>query len=226
MRNDPTGNHRPVAFFDFDGTLTTGDTLMPFIKFVVGKPTYYAKLILLSPILIAYFAKLLRNDIAKQIVLKQYLAGYHIDELFMRGRRFSEEVAPAMLRPEGMERLRWHQAQGHECVLVSASMDVYLEAWAESEQFSTVICTSLEQGAEGHVSGNISGENCHGEVKRRRISKWLSKAKSGRTYGYGDSSGDYAMLELLDEGMIWKSKEFIKFYSDGKSSRIANFLKF
>lgn len=143
MSHNDTPNARPVAFFDFDGTLTTGDTLMPFLKFVVGTPTYYAKLALVSPVLAAYFAKLLRNDIAKQIVLKQYLAGYHIDDLFERGQRFCDEVIPTMLRPEGMERLRWHQEQGHECVLVSASMDVYLNAWAKREGFSEVICTAL-----------------------------------------------------------------------------------
>ncbi|WP_257292907.1 haloacid dehalogenase-like hydrolase, partial [Endozoicomonas sp. ONNA1] len=54
-----------VAFFDFDGTLTTGDTLMPFLKYVLGRRKYYAKLFLVSPILVAYFAKVLRNDIAK-----------------------------------------------------------------------------------------------------------------------------------------------------------------
>src|SRR5690606_38030685 len=167
MSQNDAPNARPVAFFDFDGTLTTGDTLMPFLKFVVGTPTYYAKLALVSPVLAAYFAKLLRNDIAKQIVLKQYLAGYHIDDLFERGQRFSDEMIPTMLRPEGMERLRWHQEQGHECVLVSASMDVYLNAWARREGFSEVICTALEKDDSGYVSGRIQGENCHGEEKVR-----------------------------------------------------------
>ncbi|OLO10056.1 hypothetical protein BTW10_16595 [Chromohalobacter japonicus] len=207
MNQLPEFDARPVAFFDFDGTLTTGDTLMPFLKFVVGTPTYYAKLALLSPVLGAYYAKLLRNDIAKQIVLKQYLGGYHIDELFTLGERFSEEVIPTMLRPEGMERLRWHQDQGHECVLVSASMNVYLESWAKRERFSEVICTALEVGKEGHVSGQIQGKNCHGEEKVRRIT--ISKLNSRRlTYAYGDSKGDLPMLKLVDHGFVFERGVF------------------
>ena len=198
---------RPVAFFDFDGTLTTGDTLMPFLKYVVGAPTYYAKLILLSPVLAAYFAKLLRNDIAKQIVLKSYLAGYHIDKLFELGQRFSEEIIPTMLRPEGMERLRWHQEHGHECVLVSASLDVYLNAWAKPTQFSEVICTSLQENNNRRASGKIGGKNCYGEEKLVRIQKWESKISQTKRYAYGDTSGDIPMLIYVDYGYLWNNKE-------------------
>ena len=203
--NTPEKDTRPVAFFDFDGTLTTGDTLMPFLKYVVGAPTYYAKLVLLSPVLAAYFLKLLRNDIAKQIVLKRYLAGHNIDELFELGKRFSEEVIPTMLRPEGMERLRWHQEQGHECVLVSASLDVYLNAWAKRENFHEVICTALEKNAKGYATGKIKGNNCHGEEKLRRISTWKARRQEKPAYAYGDTEGDMPMLNAVENGFKWKS---------------------
>lgn len=198
---------RPVAFFDFDGTLTTGDTLMPFFKFVVGTPIYYAKLALVSPVLGAYRFKLLRNDIAKQIVLKHYLAGYHIDDLFELGQRFSEEVIPNMLRPEGMERLRWHQEQGHECVLVSASMDVYLNAWAKREQFSEVISTALEINKSGYISGRILGVNCHGEEKLRRIMVWRNGRNPIETFAYGDTAGDIPMVTSVDNGYLWEKRK-------------------
>jgi HAD superfamily hydrolase (TIGR01490 family) len=209
--NTPEKDTRPVAFFDFDGTLTTGDTLMPFLKYVVGAPTYYAKLVLLSPVLIAYFLKFLRNDIAKQIVLKRYLAGHHIDELFELGKRFSEEVIPTMLRPEGMERLRWHQEQGHECVLVSASLDIYLNSWAESEQFSEAICTNLQNAIDGRVSGKLLGENCYGKEKVRRVLMRQNQRQLAETFAYGDTEGDMPLIILANKGYIWESnnKSFI-----------------
>lgn len=198
---------RPIAYFDFDGTLTRGDTLMPFIKYVVGKPIYYAKLAIVSPVLFAYAIKLLRNDVAKQFVLKKYLAGYRSDELAEYGKRFSEEVIPGMLRPEGMARLKWHQKQGHDCVLVSASIDLYLTAWANSEQFSYVICTTLEQSEEGHISGNIQNQNCYGQEKKRRIYEWQAKKNPTETYAYGDTSGDLPMLHAVKYGKIWNRIE-------------------
>lgn len=197
---------KTVAFFDFDGTLTTGDTLMPFLKFVVGAPRYYAKLALVSPVLMAYFAKLIRNDVAKQIVLKQYLAGYHIDELFELGQRFSEEIIPTMLRPEGMERLRWHKEQGHECVLVSASLDVYLKTWSQQEGIEDTICSSLEIKSNT-VTGKLSDSNCYGLEKVSRISRFEGHANYCKRYAYGDTRGDIPMLSHVDSGYLWSGRE-------------------
>lgn len=196
---------KTVAFFDFDGTLTTADTLMPFLKFVVGAPKYYAKLALVSPVLMAYFAKLIRNDVAKQIVLKQYLAGYHIDELFELGQRFSEEVIPTMLRPEGMERLRWHKEQGHECVLVSASLNIYLNSWAKKEGFWKVICSEPEVDEQGNLSGSLRGKNCYGLEKLSRTQKWLEKRnyRPDTTFAYGDTKGDLPLIYSVSRGYFW-----------------------
>ncbi|NKN32885.1 HAD-IB family hydrolase [Marichromatium bheemlicum] len=206
MSQNHASSTRPAAFFDFDGTLTTGDTLMPFLKFVVGTPAYYTKLALVSPVIASYFSKLLRNDIAKQLVLKQYLAGYHIADLFERGQHFSEEVIPKMLRPEGMERLRWHQQQGHDCVLVSASLDAYLNAWAKQEGFSDVICTSLSIDINGIASGKIQGKNCYGEEKLRRLKEWQKEYSPVEKFGYGDTKSDISFLNHLDKGYLWKKK--------------------
>tara|TARA_R110002049_G_scaffold114921_1_gene266557 strand:+ start:7112 stop:7795 length:684 start_codon:yes stop_codon:yes gene_type:complete len=205
---------RPMAFFDFDGTLTQGDTLMPFLRFIVGTPAYYAKLSWLGPVLAAYHIGLLRNDIAKQIVLKRYLAGYSTAELFTQGQRFSAEVIPTMLRPEGMERLKWHLAQDHECVLVSASLDVYLTPWAQQAGFSQVVCTSLAQDANGRVTGYIAGRNCYGEEKARRIAPLIKSAAPPATYAYGDTRGDLPMLQLVDTGLMRCSGGKPRFSSD------------
>ena len=207
MSQSPNDNNRPVAFFDFDGTLTTGDTLMPFLKFVVGTPIYYAKLAKLSPVLVAYFAKLLRNDVAKQAVLKQYLAGYQVDDLLELGERFNEEVISKMLRPEGMRLLRWHQKKGHVCVLVSASMDIYLEDWARKEKFCETFCTSLEVDFERRATGRIKGVNCHGEEKLKRILSWQGSRCPEITYAYGDSVGDIPIITFVDRGYCWKKEE-------------------
>lgn len=218
MSQSEAPDTRPVAFFDFDGTLTTGDTMMPFLKFVVGTPTYYAKLALVSPVLGAYFTKLLRNDIAKQIVLKQYLAGYHIDELFTMGDRFSREVIPSMLRPEGMEYLKWHQEQGHTCILVSASMDVYLQSWAQENGFSYLISSRLKKNDLGIVTGDLHEENCFGEEKKRKISDWLVVNPAGITFAYGDTPGDMPMLRLVNNGSLLKNGVFCKISDLGKQN--------
>lgn len=201
----------PIAFFDFDGTLTTGDTLLPFLKFVVGSPTYYAKLALLSPVLGAYKFKLLRNNIAKEIVLKQYLAGYPLDHLKEEGRRFSQEVLPAMLRPAGVERLEWHKRQGHLCVLVSASLDIYLDAWASKAGFAASLTSQLHQDSRGLATGKLAAPNCYGGEKCLRIETWLAGRRPTTTYAYGDTGGDLPMLRFVNEGWFLEKNGFTKF---------------
>ncbi len=206
MNQNLQPDSRSVAFFDFDGTLTTRDSMMPFLRYVVGTASYYTKLALMSPVLAAYFVKLLRNDAAKQIVLKQYLAGYHIDDLFKLGERFSADIIPTMLRPEGMERLTWHQEQGHECVLISASMDIYLNAWATRHNFSEAICTSLSTDGQGYIQGSLAGPNCYGLEKKIRIQRKIASREPGMTYAYGDSDGDTEMLTAVEKGFFFNKK--------------------
>lgn len=198
---------KPIAFFDFDGTLTKGDTFMPFLKYAVGSRKYYLKLILLAPVFLAYFAKLLRNDRAKQIVLKCYVAGYDVKFLLELGERFSRDVIPKMLRSEGIERLQWHKEQGHECILVSASFDVYLKHWGGIQGFSNVLCSQLDVASDGRVTGKILGENCFGTEKVSRIKHLLAGNLQFReSYAYGDSQGDMPMLKTVDHGYLLKAK--------------------
>ncbi|WP_348816166.1 HAD-IB family hydrolase [Halomonas sp. H10-59] len=198
---------KPVAFFDFDGTLTTGDTLMPFLKFLVGSPIYYTKLTVNSHYILAYFLKVLRNDVAKRLLLKGYLAGYRLGHLYEKGQKFADEIIPLMLRREGMELVKWHQSQGHDCVLVSASFDIYLKAWARRENLSSVICTNLEEKDGGLVSDTIFGKNCHGNEKSERIANWIKNHNPSKTYAYGDTAGDLPMLRTVDYGFMWNERK-------------------
>ncbi|MBB3189400.1 HAD-IB family hydrolase [Halomonas cerina] len=201
----------PVAFFDFDGTLTRGDTLMPFLKHVVGSRVYYAKLVRLSPVLAGYCIKLMRNDVAKQIVLERYLTGYTLEELSIWGKTFSEEIIPTMIRKEGITRLRWHQSQGHDCVLVSASLDSYLRHWAQGQGFTASITSSLAGDAAGIVQGKVEGRNCYGEEKATRVRAWLESRRPQCSYAYGDSVGDLPLLSLADHGFLWsrRARQFV-----------------
>lgn len=199
----------PVAFFDFDGTLTRRDTLLPFLRLINGTPKFVARMAYLSPVLAAYATKLMRNDVAKEIVLRHFLQGMQLDALQSYGRKFVDSVLPTLERPEGIERLRWHKAQGHSCVLVSASLDVYLEPWARKAGFDAWITSSLALDEEGRVSGRLEGGNCFGEEKVRRIKAWLDNKHCAALYAYGDSRGDLPMLNFADEGYLWARGEFL-----------------
>jgi phosphatidylglycerophosphatase C len=181
-----------VAAFDFDDTLTDRDTLLPFLHSVVGTRQYSIKMLRLSPILTAYSLRLIPNWRAKQIVLTHFLAGIPQEQLNKAAEHFAEHEIPKWLRHEAVERLRWHQSKGHRTILVSASLAIYLQPWAQSMGIQDVLGTELEV-QEGRFTGRIQGKNCHGPEKLARLQR-LINVDHCCLHAYGDSKGDRELL--------------------------------
>ena len=57
-----------------------------------------------------------------------------------------------MLKPQAMKKLQWHQDRGHRCILISASLDLFLVPWATREGFNDLICSRVEVDEKGHVT--------------------------------------------------------------------------
>jgi len=191
-------NQKPtIAAFDFDGTLTYRDSLLPFLLFDQGSWQFTLKMIRVSPVLAAYAFKLIRNDRAKEILLKTFLGGRSLSEIEASGGRFAATQIQSMLKPEAWERFLWHKSQGHVCVLVSASLVHYLVPWASKAGFDHVIGSSLATDDQGVVSGKLHGGNCYGDQKAKRIREWLG-GTDAIVYAYGDSRGDRELLAMAD----------------------------
>lgn len=187
-----------VAAFDFDGTLTRRDTLFPFLLHVAGPVLFSLKFILILPTLTAYALGLLRNDIAKVIVLRRFLANMEMAKLQQLALEFAEKKLPALLRNEAMQRLAWHKQQGHRCVVVSASLENYLRPWAIKTGFNDVLGSRLEVLEGDRTSGKLLGENCFGPEKMRRLEILLGSREGYTLYAYGDSRGDKELLSAAD----------------------------
>jgi hypothetical protein len=61
-----------LLFFDFDGTITTKDTLLEFIKFSKGKLNFLSGFLIYSPFLVAYKLGIISNQSAKEKVLATF----------------------------------------------------------------------------------------------------------------------------------------------------------
>ncbi len=202
---------RPIAFFDFDGTLTYSDTLVPFLRILRGLPQFSLDLLKVSPWLAGYALRLVQNDKAKQILLKQSLGTHEIQELGDHGYRFAKQHLPDMIRPDTFERLRTHQRNGDCCVLVSASLNIYLEPWIKTNDLDYCLSSSLETNTENKVTGQLLGGNCYGEEKVKRIKKLIQEISTpSKTYAYGNSKGDIPMLNFVDEG-YWVDQKITRF---------------
>ncbi len=187
-----------AAAFDFDGTVTHSDSLFPFLRFAAGSGRFALNVATLLPTLVGYGLGWVRNDVAKERVLKRFFAGASVAALSEVGERFARERLPGLVRPRALARLQWHREQGHRCILISASLRLYLQPWAQTVGFDEIIASELELRDERWVTGRLAGGNCHGAEKVRRLQQLLGPRDGYRLYAYGDSGGDRELLAAAD----------------------------
>ncbi|MBI3139574.1 MAG: haloacid dehalogenase-like hydrolase [Sphingobacteriales bacterium] len=183
-----------IAFFDFDGTLSSKDSLLEFIKFSKGNFRFFFGFLLLSPWLLALKFRLISNQRAKEKVLRYFFNGTPVGRFNETGRQFAGTVIPSIIRPGALREIKKLKENNIEIVVVSASPENWLTDWTHSQGL-TLISTRLVE-TDDKVTGMIEGFNCHGEEKVRRIREQFDLSAYDEIYAYGDSSGDRPMLAL------------------------------
>ncbi|HEY4208414.1 MAG TPA: HAD-IB family hydrolase [Puia sp.] len=183
-----------IAFFDFDGTITTKDTLLEFIKFSKGRFAFYMGFLVNSPWLVAMKLKLISNQTAKQRIFTWFFRRHSLPDFQEHCARFAETVIPGLLRPKAIKEIKLLQEKGAEVVIVSASPENWILPWAQTLSI-TCIGTRLET-ADNALTGKIHLRNCHGPEKCVRIRAAYQLEDYRDIYAYGDSSGDKQMLAL------------------------------
>jgi phosphatidylglycerophosphatase C len=187
-----------VAAFDFDGTITHRDTLVPFLRRLRGLPRFTGAFIQALP---AALTEPGRREAYKAAVFQQLLTGVPADDLAAAAVDYGREL-PAQFRPDMVERIRWHQEEGHEVVIVSASLRAYLDPVVEHLGLDGVCAVELEVADDGRLTGRMVGPNCRGPEKVVRLTDWLGGDRPERLWAYGNSSGDQDLLAAADEP-VW-----------------------
>lgn len=189
---------KKLVLFDFDGTITHKDSFIEFIKFYRGKWYFYLSCIPLAPSVILFKLKLISSQRLKEIFLSFFFTGEREDIFRQRSREFSLNVIPKMIRQKALERIILHQQNNDRVVVVSASMNEWLEPWCHK---TGIECIATHMDYQDHlVNGKIAGLNCNGEEKVARIKEKIDLKDYSPIIAYGNSGGDEAMLKLADEG--------------------------
>ncbi|MBA2367835.1 MAG: HAD-IB family hydrolase [Candidatus Protochlamydia sp.] len=187
-----------ISAFDFDHTLIDRDSLLPFLYYSSGvvKASFY--LFLLMPAFMLFFLGVATRQATKEKILTRFFKGVPFDKLRAIGYQYAEEKLDRYIKPEALEKLQWHLEQGHCCILVSASFNFYLEAWAKRHGFEATLCSIPAIDKRGKVTGLLKGKNCWGPEKVHRLLDYLGPRENFLLYAYGDSLGDNEMLALAD----------------------------
>lgn len=191
---------RQIAAFDFDGTLTKRDTLLSFLGWSCGRPALVRALASAAPTALrARTGRLVDSthprDASKAVLLDRLLARRTQDWFDHHGEQFASTLTDR-LRPDVVARLAWHREQGHELIIVSASLHTYLDHFAETHGFDHVIAVEMEV-VDGVLSGALVGPNVRGPEKAVRLRRWLGDdVDDTQLWAYGNSSGDRELLAM------------------------------
>lgn len=196
---DRTGSApaRVVAAFDFDKTLSERDNVVPFLRTACGTPALVRTLTVLAPRLVEAGLLDSHRDRLKAALVRRLLAGRPVAELREIAERFADDVVAHHLARGMLERAQGHREQGHELVIVSASLAIYLEPIGARLGFDAVLATELEVDGDGLLTGELAGANVRRAEKVRRLDEWLGDDPA-TVWAYGDSTGDRELLARAD----------------------------
>ncbi|TDK28470.1 HAD-IB family hydrolase [Luteimonas aestuarii] len=185
-----------LALFDFDHTVTTCDTYARFLRRVATPAQLASAKWTVGPWLLGYRLKLVSAGRIRRRVTARVFPGRTPDEIEAHGRAYAREALPALVRPEVMARIGWHRQQGHDVVLVSASLDAYLRPWCAQHGLA-LLCNTLEVRG-GRLTGRYAVRDI-GAHKADEIRRHHDLSRYERIHAYGDSGEDRPMLALAHE---------------------------
>lgn len=188
-----------TAAFDFDGTLTARDTLLPFLVHVAGRRAVGRALATQAlPLLLALGGRGDRGT-QKEQLFGRLLAGRLLTEVEALAETFADEAMTRRLRPQAVRHLRAHLAAGDSVVVVTASPELVVAPIARRLGPVPVLGTRLEVADDGRLTGRLDGVNLRGPEKVRRLTQWLDDGGSTLHWAYGNSSGDRELLAAAVE---------------------------
>ena len=185
---------RQIVAFDFDGTLTTKDTLIEFIRYACGTGAFVKGFLRYAHLLVLMKLGLYPNWKAKQKVFAYFFEGMKIEEFDGLCQRFAKDNQH-LLRPKGIEAIQQALAEGAEVLIVSASIDNWVKAF-----FNTLcVVGTLIEIKDGLLTGRFLTKNCYGQEKVNRILALYPNRSEYHLTAYGDSRGDKELLAFADE---------------------------
>lgn len=201
-----------AAFFDFDETLLATDSAGIGFK-VLREQGYISKWFMLKMIVVMFLLKIgLINDLTLAKAMLGFYKGRELKPFVESADDFYHEYLKPNLAPHVVDKLRWHQAQGHQTVLVTGSIDYYLKPVMQDLGIDHLLCTHLETGQDGLLTGKAEGPVCVGKTKVTLASK-LAKEQGydlAHSYAYGNSHLDIPILEQVGHPIMVNPSQLLK----------------
>jgi HAD superfamily hydrolase (TIGR01490 family) len=187
------------AFFDFDRTLISMESGRIGFRYLykIGE----VPLVFLLKILVTdfFYQRNLISDTRMASVMLKFYRKRNLRDFEEGAESFYKEHLKPHLSPNIVSRLREHQAQGHILILISASVRYLLNQVVKDLGFDYLLCTDLEVGPDGLLTGKAKGTICIDKNKKIAAENLAIQAGINleKSYAYGNHHSDIPLLEAV-----------------------------
>ncbi len=188
-----------AAFFDFDETIIDINSSKVGFKWL-----YENKMLSKWFILKVFITGLLyelnlisEKRMADGMVI--FYEGKKLSYFAERAEDFYIDLLKPHLVPKVVEKLNHHKEQGHILVIVSGSIRYYLEPVAKDLGIDYLVCTELEEGPDGLLTGKPKGQICLGKYKQEMTQHLVKELNINLndSFAYGNSQADIHLLKMV-----------------------------
>ncbi len=154
----------------------------------------------------------------EQVMAKTFLGFYRGRELQPfadSADDFYHQYLQPNLAPAVVNKLKWHQEQGHLTVLVTGSIDYYLQPVMEDLKIDHLLCTHLEIGSDGLLTGRSLGPVCVGKTKVN-LAGQLAQNQGidlDRSFAYGNSELDIPIMKHVGHPVVVNATPGLRKYA-------------
>jgi HAD superfamily hydrolase (TIGR01490 family) len=218
-----------AALFDLDGTLCTGHIYGGLVRKRMKHPlgalrsiSYMLYHLGMYPLNRAGLIDTTRFYISWGIDLAWLLKGIRKEEASHLFSEVAEELL-ATVRPDILEHLKGHQAEGHTLLLISGTFQPLLEVVADRLGVDYAVGTLLEE-RNGRYTGRLRSPFCFGEAKATMLRDFLRERglsiDLASSYAYADRIYDIPFLEMVGNPIATYPDEGLLEYARRKGWRI------
>lgn len=184
-----------LALFDFDGTLCKKDSFTGFMFYAHSHLHIIKQGLMISPWILAYYAKSYPAHLMRPKLYQALFKNTSADQINHLAHDYAQNLL-RFLDPELLHQLHSHQRRGDHIVVVSASLDLYLQPLCQHLGIE-LLCSEVEIKND-RLTGFYASKDCSNEQKVIRILEKYDLSHYSHVYAYGNSEEDLAMLELAD----------------------------
>tara|TARA_B110000211_G_scaffold234595_1_gene304963 strand:- start:1706 stop:2278 length:573 start_codon:yes stop_codon:yes gene_type:complete len=184
--------NKKLVLFDFDGTLTTKDSLWAFLFHSNSSTRVYYHLLLHTPYFILGALKIMSKGAIKEKLTGSLLKKFSKEEISSLTHSFQGKIS-RMLNQKVFDAFKNHLINKDEVCIVSASLDFWLMPFTEKHNCH-LISTKWN-----FTSNQFASKNCKGKEKEIQIRLKYNLEDFDTIIAYGNSTGDNQMMELAHQ---------------------------